>query len=70
MTRKHYTWRKANWPKIEEDLEHLADKINKTKKQLNTEELWITFKDSLQQSMDKNIPFKQIRSNNKLPWFN
>ena len=31
---------KANWPKIE-DLEHLADEIKKTKKQANTEELWI-----------------------------
>jgi hypothetical protein len=46
---------------LEENLEHLADEINKTKKHLNTEELWITFKDSLQQSMDKN---------NKLSWFN
>ena len=44
--------------KIEEDLEHLADEINKTKKQFDTEELWITFKESIQQSMDKSIPSK------------
>ena len=42
----------------------------KIKKQANTEELLIIFKDSLQQSMDKNIPSKQIKSNIKLPWFN
>ena len=64
---KSYIWRKAYWQKIEEDLEHPADEIKKTKKQANTEELWIIFKDSLQQSMDKNIPSKQIKSNNKLP---
>ena len=52
IPRKSYIWRKANWPKIE-DLEHLTDEIKKTKKQANTEELWIIFKDSLQQSMDK-----------------
>jgi hypothetical protein len=70
IPRKSYIlWRKENLQKIE-DLEHLADEIKKTKKQANTEELWIIFKDSLQQSMDKNIPSKQIRSNNKLPWFN
>ena len=38
IPRKNYIWRKANWPKIEEDLEHLADEIKKTKKQLNTED--------------------------------
>ena len=65
IPRKNYMWRNANWPKIEEDLEHLADEIKNTKKQLNTEELWITFKDSLQQSMDKTY-----HPNNKLPWFN
>ena len=53
IPRKSYIWRKANQQKIEEDLEHLADEIKKPKKQANTEELWIIFKDSLQQSMDK-----------------
>ena len=39
--RKSYIWRKVNWQKIEEDLEHLTDQIKKTKNQANTEELWI-----------------------------
>ena len=29
IPRKSYIWRKANWQKIEEDLEHLTDQIKK-----------------------------------------
>ena len=36
IPRKSYIWRKVNWQKIEEDLEHLTDEIKKTKKQANT----------------------------------
>jgi hypothetical protein len=36
IPRKSYIWRKVNWQKIEEDLEHLTDQIKKTKNQANT----------------------------------
>ena len=34
------------------------------------EELWNTFKDGIQQSMDKNIPSKVCSKRKSLPWFN
>ena len=33
-------------------------------------DIWNTFKQHLFKCLDKHIPFKIIKSNNRLPWFN
>ena len=60
----------ANWDNIQEDLCKLSDSIMNTVKCSSIEELWKTFKDGIQHSMDRNIPSKVRSKRKSLPWFN
>ena len=55
---------KANWDNIQEDLCKLSDSIMNTVKGSSIEELWKTFKDGIQHSMDRNIPSKSVPKGN------
>lgn len=67
--RKRYIYNKANWKCIENDLNNLQNIVNdKDQQGADVQELWDTFKKNLFESMDKNIPNKEIKSRNTIPW--
>ncbi|KAK3097032.1 hypothetical protein FSP39_005743 [Pinctada imbricata] len=68
-TRKCYIYSKANWENINKDLEQLQMTIEaKNQKEDSVQQLWSTFKADLFKTMDANIPNKEIRSRNNIPW--
>ena len=69
IKRKCYIYSKANWDNIHDDLKK-TDKTIKEEQQkgANVHQLWDTFKKDLFETMDKNIPNKEIRSRNSIPW--
>ena len=68
--RKFYIFSKGNWDTIQEDMRKLSESIIGHVNSSSIEELLNTFKDSIQQSMDKNIPSKVCSKRKSLPWFN
>ena len=67
--RKFYIFSKANWDNIQEDMCKLSDSIMNSVKGSSIEELWKTFKDVIQHSIDRNIPSKVCLKPKSLPWF-
>ena len=60
---KCYIYSKANWEKLKEDMDKTSMKIKQMDENgATTQELNDTFKSELSESMDKNIPSKEIRS--------
>ena len=67
--RKCYIYKKANWNTIHNDLSKLNDDIEEmVTKNEHIDSLWDTFKTKLFESMNKNIPSKDIKANNTVPW--
>ncbi|CAG2209704.1 MAPRE [Mytilus edulis] len=67
--RKVYTWARANWDEVNKDLDSLLSQIsNSIQNNQNVNEAWLMFKKHLFASLDKNIPSKIVKSNNRLPW--
>jgi len=67
--RKVYIWSRANWEDMNKDLDKLAILIrNKIQNNEKVNEVWLTFKQHLFASLDKHIPSKFVKSNNRLPW--
>ena len=71
IPRKIYKWAKADWEQVYKDLEPLTSTIQKmADDRTNINTMWNTFKQHLFSCLDKHIPSKVIKSNNRLPWFN
>lgn len=69
--RKVYIWPKANWEDINKDLDNLVDIIrSKIQNKESVNEICLSFKQHLFDSLDNHIPSKQVKSNNRLPWIN
>ncbi|KAL3860299.1 hypothetical protein ACJMK2_010438 [Sinanodonta woodiana] len=66
-TRKCYVYKNANWDIINKDLQELKT-IIENKLNESVQEIWNTFKSNLFRTMDANIPNKEIRSRNNIPW--
>ncbi|CAC5416334.1 unnamed protein product [Mytilus coruscus] len=67
--RKVYTWARANWDEVNKDIDSLTTQIrNNIQNNQNVNEVWLTFKKHLFASLDKIIPSKIVKSNNRLPW--
>ncbi|XP_069114588.1 uncharacterized protein [Argopecten irradians] len=58
---------KANWDNIRNDLTHINTKLDEPTNQ-TIDDLWNLFKNTLNDSVDKNIPKKHITYKSKLPW--
>lgn len=68
-SRKTYIYSKANWNNVNKDLEDLNITINeKHRNGNNVQALWDTFKELLFKTMNSNIPNKEIKSRNRIPW--
>ena len=69
--RKSYIWAKADWEQVNQDLDTLTPNIQEmADSRSNINDIWNTFKQHLFKCLDKHIPSKIIKSNNRLPWFN
>ncbi|CAG2219754.1 unnamed protein product [Mytilus edulis] len=67
--RKVYTWARANWDEVNKDVDSLTTQIRKNiQNNQNINEAWLTFKKHLFACLDKNLPSKIVKSNNRLPW--
>ena len=68
---KRYIYSKANWDNINKDLENTATTVEQMYRNgENMETLWNQLTTDLFKTLDENIPSKQIKSNNRLPWMN
>ncbi|XP_063442405.1 uncharacterized protein LOC134722713 [Mytilus trossulus] len=69
LPRKCYIYKKAKWDQISIDLKHTLEEIKEKHHQgAEVHQLWDTFKSQLQKTMNTNIPNKEIRSRNNIPW--
>ena len=67
--RKCFIYKKADWTAIHKDLSKLNNNIETmTKEGINVNILWKTFKTKLFESLEKNIPSKEIKGNKNIPW--
>jgi hypothetical protein len=81
--RKCFIYKKADWTAIHKDLSNLNNNLetmtkegNNVNIQWNTFKtegnnvniLWNTFKTKLLESLEKNIPSKEIKENKNIPW--
>ena len=66
---KETKFHKANWDGINSDIQTATQKIKTMYHEDDTaENLWATFKNSLQASIEKNIPSSLARKCTRLPW--
>ncbi|XP_071161194.1 uncharacterized protein [Mytilus edulis] len=63
-------YKKANWENIKKDLEIIHDYLKVNKKNMTVDDLWNTFKTKTTDTINKNIPTKEIGKKSKLPWVN
>jgi hypothetical protein len=67
--RKCFIYKKADWKAIHKDLSNLNNNIETmTKEGKNVNILWNTSKTKLFESLEKNIPSKEIKENKNIPW--
>jgi hypothetical protein len=81
--RKCFICKKADWTAIHKDLSYLNNNIETMTKEGNNVNilwntfktegnnvniLWNTFKTKLLESLEKNIPSKEIKGNKNIPW--
>ena len=64
--RKIFNYKKSNWDNMRKDLEDMTPHFDILPD--DPEILWNKLKDTLTSSINKNIPSKMSRTNNKLPW--
>ena len=64
-------YNRANWNAVKEELHTLltSDHTN-TFEETNVEQLWLKFKHSIAQVVDKHIPCKFTKARRGLPWIN
>ncbi|XP_072028466.1 uncharacterized protein [Amphiura filiformis] len=69
--RKVYLYKKANFSKITDELDELgAELTEEVVQNLDIDELWNRFTNTIQKSMDVNIPSKMTSSKPSVPWIN
>ena len=69
--RTYYKFRKANWDIIKTDLDQILIEIRRAyDNNANVETLWTKFKNSLQDTIAKNIPSGTAKKRTRLPWIN
>ncbi|XP_019615685.1 PREDICTED: uncharacterized protein LOC109463354, partial [Branchiostoma belcheri] len=61
-------YKKADWDSIRKSMADLTDRMELMKDTATTEELWSTFKDSLQTAVQEFIPHKLVRMKENKPW--
>ena len=63
-------YKRANWDLIRSDMESLKDSITimYDSDAVNVNDMWTTFRDTLQTSAATNIPHKQSKPKDKHPW--
>jgi hypothetical protein len=67
--RKCFIYKKADWTAMHKDISNLNNNIETmTKEGNNVNILWNTFKTKLFESLEKNIPSKEIKLNKNIPW--
>jgi hypothetical protein len=67
--RKCYIYSNANWNTINKDLNTLNEIVKeKQKNGADVHQLWDIFKKHLFGTMNNNIPKKDIKSRNNIPW--
>ena len=67
---KIYIFSKANWDKINDDMDQLSSEITSAPPSSTVEDLWDSFKSGIGKSMDRNIPTKICNNRKSLPWYN
>jgi hypothetical protein len=65
---KVYQYKKANWEKIEQDLQTTHSHMRENQNHMDVNDLWNYFKNSTSDSIKKNIPTKSIGNKTTLPW--
>ena len=65
---KVYQYQKANWEKIEQDLQTTHSHMKENQIHMDVNDLWNYFKNSTTDSIKKNIPTKSIGNKTTLPW--
>ena len=65
---KVYQYQKANWEKIEQDLQTTHSHMKENQIHMDVNDLWNYFKNSTIDSIKKNIPTKSIGNKTKLSW--
>jgi len=69
--RKCFKYRKANWEQMEADMNDAAKDIEDAQAAgADVETLWSTFRDSLSNTMKRNIPTFTLKQSQSLPWLN
>jgi hypothetical protein len=67
--RKCFIYKKTDWTAIHKDLSYLNNNIETMTKEGNNDNiLWNTFKMKLLESLEKNIPSKEIKGNKNISW--
>ncbi len=51
-------YRKANWDKIKDEINKVADKIKQDRYNKSANKLWVMFKDTIQHTIEQHIPTK------------
>ena len=67
--RKCFIYKKADWTAMHKDISNFNNNIETvTKEGNNVNILWNTFKMKLLESLEKNIPSKEIKGNKNISW--
>ena len=68
--RKVYIYKKANWPKIKEEILTFQEEYMKLYKERSVDANWNDIKRNVTSAMDKHIPAKLTSTRHNLPWMN
>ncbi|XP_072047020.1 uncharacterized protein [Amphiura filiformis] len=67
--RKVFQFFKADWSNIKQDLTEISSDFSDIIPDLvSADELWVDFKNRIQETMEKNIPSRVVSSGKKIPW--
>jgi hypothetical protein len=66
--RKIYLFNKANWPEIKKGLQCFS--LNTNLKKMTVNEIWETFRSTLDTLVNKFIPAKTVSGRHHIPWIN
>ena len=66
--RSAYLYRKADWGGFQTYMENVKEDILASATSKSVEELWISFKSSINEDLSKFVPCKKIGSKRSLPW--
>jgi hypothetical protein len=61
-------YKKANWDKLKEHVNHFGKNLDKTDNTTSIDLLWLNFKTMLEAGIKKYIPHKTAKKKNSIPW--